>query len=118
MDEAAAAIGELVEEIDPDVILTLWRHDPHPDHQAAATVANRVAGPRRVVEMLLWAVHWTDPATVDVDVRRVETTGSARRTKARALASYPSQTQPLRPGLYPIVPLSVVNWPHECVVVP
>jgi hypothetical protein len=48
-------------------------------------------------------------------VRSVETSGSARAAKARALASYPSQTQPLRQGLYPIVPSSVVNWPHECV---
>jgi LmbE family N-acetylglucosaminyl deacetylase len=116
-DEAAAEIGRLVDDLDPDVVLTLWQHDPHPDHQAAAAVARRAAGDRPVVEMLLWAVHWTDPAIVDADVRRVETNSSARQAKARALASYPSQTQPLRQGLYPIVPLSVVNWPHECVVV-
>ena len=115
-DEAAAAIGGLVEDLDPDVVMTLWRHDPHPDHQAAAAVAGRVAGDRPVVEMLLWAVHWTDPATVDVDVRPVETSAEGRRAKARALASYPSQTQPLRQGLYPVVPQSALNWPHECVV--
>jgi hypothetical protein len=38
--------------------------------------------------------------------------------KARALASYRTQTRPLRPGLYPVLPESVVNWPYECVVAP
>jgi LmbE family N-acetylglucosaminyl deacetylase len=114
-DEAAEKIGALVDEIDPDVLLTLWRHDPHPDHAATAAVATRVAGDRPLIEMLLWAVHWTDPATVDVDVRRMETSDSARAAKSRALASYSSQTQPLRQGLYPVVPSSVVNWPYECV---
>jgi LmbE family N-acetylglucosaminyl deacetylase len=117
VDEAAKEIGGLVDELDPDVVVTLWRHDPHPDHQATAAVARQAAGHRPVVEMLLWAVHWTDPMTVDVDVRRVETSSAARQAKARALASYPSQTRPLRQGLYPILPLSVINWPHECVVV-
>lgn len=118
VDEAAMAIGGLVDALDPDVLVTLWRHDPHPDHQATAAVARRTAGHRPVVEMPLWAMHWTDPATVDLDVRLVETSSAARQAKARALASYPSQTQPLRHGLYPIVPSSVVNWPYECVVLP
>src|SRR4051812_22922381 len=78
VDEAAEKVGALVDEVDPDVLLTLWRHDPHPDHQATAAVARRAAGDRPLVEMLLWAVHWTDPAHVDVDVRPVETSASAR----------------------------------------
>jgi LmbE family N-acetylglucosaminyl deacetylase len=116
LDEAAEEVGRVVEAVAPDVVVTLWRHDPHPDHQAAAAVARRAAGDRHVVEMPLWAIHWTDPATVGAEVRRVESDGAARQAKARALASYPSQTRPMRPGLHPVVPSSVVNWPHECVV--
>jgi LmbE family N-acetylglucosaminyl deacetylase len=116
LDEATDEVRRVAEAVAADVVLTLWRHDPHPDHEAAATIARRAAGGRRVVEMPLWAVHWTDPATIHAELRRIAVDGAARQAKARALASYPSQTRPLRPGLYPVVPSSVVNWPHECVV--
>ena len=116
LDEATDEVSRVAEAVAADVVVTLWRNDPHPDHEATAAIARRAAGDRRVVEMPLWAVHWTDPGPIDAELRRVETNAAARQAKARALASYPSQTRPMRPGLYPVVPSSVVNWPHECVV--
>jgi LmbE family N-acetylglucosaminyl deacetylase len=117
VDEAADELAEVVASVRADAVITLWKHDPLPDHRAVAAVARRVAGARPVVELPLWAVHWTDPAMVDLAMRRVAVSGADRWAKARALASYPSQTRPLRPGLHAILPQSVVTWPYECVVV-
>ncbi len=99
-------------------LLTLWRDDPHPDHQAASRVT-RAAGARRgtpVTELLLWTVHWTDPSEVTERVRPVRLGEAARRRRAHAMAAYTSQTTPLADYLEPVLPDTVVSWPHECVV--
>jgi LmbE family N-acetylglucosaminyl deacetylase len=40
-----------------------WRHDGHPDHDAAgraATIASAAAG-APLLQYLVWAWHWADP---------------------------------------------------------
>jgi LmbE family N-acetylglucosaminyl deacetylase len=116
--DAARTTAELATQLRPRALLTLWRDDPHPDHGAAALVADEVATTRSVplVEMPLWALHWTDPDAVPQDIRPLRVQASARAAKRRALAEYRTQTEPLADDLEPVLPPSVVRWPHECVV--
>lgn len=99
-------------------LVTLWRDDPHPDHRAAAHAALRAGVTLGVPvhEMLLWTPHWTPPEEVTDDVTRLALDEPDRAARARALASYTSQTQPLAPGLEPVLPPDVVSWPHEVLV--
>jgi LmbE family N-acetylglucosaminyl deacetylase len=99
-------------------LVTLWRDDPHPDHRAAAHAALRAGVTLGVPvhETLLWTPHWTPPEEVTDDVTRLALDEPDRAARARALASYTSQTQPLAPGLEPVLPPDVVSWPHEVLV--
>ena len=99
-------------------LVTLWRGDPHPDHRAAAHAALRagVTLGLPVHETLLWTPHWTPPEEVLDDVTPLALDEPDRAARARALASYTSQTAPLVPGLGPVLPPDVVAWPHEVLV--
>ena len=117
-DELQRVVVALVEEHRPRCLLTVWREDPHPDHRAAAsaaTAASRICGVA-VAELPLWAVHWTDPATVTGELVRLHVTPQAIAAKQRALAAYVSQTAPLADDVEPVLPAAVTRWPHECVV--
>ena len=114
------AVAAALAEHDARAVATLWRHDPHPDHQAvarAAVAAAETAG-AGVAEFALWTTHWTDPAEVRDEVVLVEPGEQAFLRKREALACYRSQTEPLVEGLDAIVPADVRTWPHEYVVRP
>lgn len=114
------AVLQAVTQHSPAMLMTLWRADPHPDHQAAAQAVLRAgeAVGLPVVELPLWAVHWTDPAQVSSSVVALRPAASARLAKAHALAAYASQTEPLLPHLDAVLPPSVLGWPHEILVRP
>lgn len=99
-------------------LVTLWRGDPHPDHRAAAHAALRagVTLGLPVHETLLWSPHWTPPEEVLDHLTPLALDDQDRAARARALASYTSQTAPLVPGLGPVLPPDVVAWPHEVLV--
>jgi LmbE family N-acetylglucosaminyl deacetylase len=99
-------------------VVTLWRDDPHPDHRAAARAALRAGTTlgTPVHEVLLWTVHWTPPEEVRDDVTLLAHDEASRAARARALASYTSQTSSLVAGLDPVLPPEVVTWPHEVLV--
>jgi LmbE family N-acetylglucosaminyl deacetylase len=99
-------------------VVTLWRDDTHPDHRAAARAALRAGTTlgAPVHELLLWTVHWTAPDEVRDDVTLLATDEPSRAARARALTSYTSQTEPLIPGLDPVLPSDVLSWPHEVLV--
>ena len=99
-------------------VVTLWRDDPHPDHRAAARAALRAGTTlgTPVHELLLWTAHWTAPDEVPDDVTLLATDEPSRAARSRALASYTSQTEPLLPGLEPVLPSEVLAWPHEMLV--
>ena len=101
-------------------VATLWHRDPHPDHRAVSTAAAAAAGPTGagVTELALWTTHWTDPVEVTGDVGLVVSTDTAARAKRAALACYDSQTRPLTDELEPVLPASVLTWPHEYLVRP
>jgi LmbE family N-acetylglucosaminyl deacetylase len=111
-----ATVRAVLEEQRPDRVATLWHGDPHPDHQAVARAVLAVCGPDRVAEFLLWTVHWTDPADVPDDVAPVTCGERARRARRTAMEAYRTQVEPLAPHLGPVLPPSVVAWPHESVV--
>jgi LmbE family N-acetylglucosaminyl deacetylase len=102
------------------MVATLWREDPHPDHRAVSAAAARAAARTGVglVELGLWASHWTDPTGVRGTVVPVRRDPASRRAKRAAIACYRSQTEPLAAGLEAVLPPAVLSFPHEYVVRP
>ena len=82
-----------------DVVLTTWRHDGHPDHEAvgrASAAAARVKGVR-LVEFPIWAWHWAQPGDTRLPWRRARRVLLDRTTLARkrdAVAAFSSQLEP------------------------
>jgi LmbE family N-acetylglucosaminyl deacetylase/SAM-dependent methyltransferase len=124
-----ALVDALRSRLGEDVLLvTPWRDDQHPDHEAcalAAAVAAAEAGCRHW-QYPIWAWHWADPASAELpwaDLRRLELQPAAREAKAAALSRYVSQHAPLspRPGDEPILaPYVTAHFarPFETFVVP
>ncbi|MCW2756627.1 MAG: putative LmbE-like protein [Nocardioidaceae bacterium] len=121
-DEVAAVLSDLAHGF--DVLLTTWRHDPHPDHEAAgrAAAAAAAAVGARLVEFPVWAPYWTDDHLVGAlgyEVQRLRTSPPAERARQRALATYVSQTRPLAPGIVEIVPQAMLErHPFQIVMAP
>ncbi|WP_231386855.1 PIG-L deacetylase family protein [Nocardia sp. BMG111209] len=92
-----------------------WRHDGHPDHEAAGRAAAAVcaATGTRLLEYPVWMWQWAHP-----DHPRLRTTdpaalslpAAALAAKHRALHCFPSQTRPLsdHPADAPILPEHIV----------
>ena len=112
-------VGSLTSQLaDVDVVLTTWRHDPHPDHQAAGRACARAAASHglRLLEFPVWAPYWT--ARTDLDdlgwtADAVAHAPQDDQRRERALQEYVSQTQPLLPGWEPVVPAEMLER-HAC----
>lgn len=107
--EATQTIRTVVEHMDAALILSTWRHDPHPDHAAAGDAAAAAARALGVplVKFPVWATHWMHPREVAAAgwrIRRVATSDAAAAARNRALDAYASQLTPLRPDWPPVVP--------------
>ena len=82
-----------------DLVLTTWRHDGHPDHDAtgvAASLACSVVG-CRLVEAPVWMWHWASPGDPFVPWHRLHSVPlkpPARDRKQAALAAHASQLDP------------------------
>lgn len=117
-DHETEAVDAIAAEIDRHAavrLLSVWRHDPHPDHQAAGratTLAARDAGLEHR-EFAVWAPHWTDPATVTATLTRLRCGDPAWEAKQAAIGEYRSQTQRANDDVGPVVPAELVAWPHE-----
>lgn len=97
---------------DGDLVVAPWRHDGHPDHEAAGRAALRAARRRgaRVLEAPIWAWHWRVPQDAAFPwsracVRSLDPT--ALRRKEQALAAFRSQRRPSR-GRDAILPRDVL----------
>lgn len=93
-----------------DVVLTTWRLDGHPDHEAtgrAAVAAARWRGVR-CWEMPVWMWHWARPDDGRVPwrrMRRLALDGQARSRKSRAIAAHGTQLVPSpADGTAPVLP--------------
>jgi LmbE family N-acetylglucosaminyl deacetylase len=88
------------------LIISTWTHDRHPDHEACGRSAGRALTPTSGVllwEFPIWAWHWAQPAgtpfaeydTPSATLLRFPLSRDLIERKARAIASYPSQTHRL-----------------------
>lgn len=80
------------------LVVAPWRHDGHPDHDAAgrlaATAAHRTGA--TLWEYPIWWWHWARPDEAPwPDLRQLALPGEARERRARALQHHRSQTEPL-----------------------
>lgn len=82
-----------------DAVVTTWRFDGHPDHEATGAAASRaceVAG-IRCLEAPVWMWHWSAPADARIPwdrLRSVPLSPWAREAKANALRAHASQMAP------------------------
>nr|WP_255698974.1 PIG-L family deacetylase [Luteimonas sp. Y-2-2-4F] len=79
-----------------DLVLTTWRRDGHPDHEAAAAAVADAAGCSgcRRMEFPVWGWHWARPDGRDLpvaDMRRLPLDRATRARKLWALRAFASQ---------------------------
>lgn len=82
-----------------DVLITTWRQDGHPDHEACGRAcASVVARTRaRLVEVPIWTWHWASPADARVPWARacqLPLTDGVAQAKRQAVRAFKSQTEP------------------------
>lgn len=106
------------------VIVSTWRHDGHPDHEAVGRAAAAAAADcgSRHLEAPIWTWAWTQPEELPWPiVSRHRCSAAAVRSKEKAIAAYRSQTQPLSddPADSPVLTEHVLEHfrrPYEAVV--
>jgi LmbE family N-acetylglucosaminyl deacetylase len=82
-----------------DVVVTTWRFDGHPDHEAtgrAAAAACLTTG-ATLVEVPVWAWHWSSPADSRLPwsrARRLTLDSSTHARKRHAIEAFASQLEP------------------------
>lgn len=89
-------------------IVCPWRGDGHRDHRIVGEVCEEIAGPRDLLEYPIWFWHWAAPDDETVPwtiLVRHQLSPTARRSKARAVAEYATQVDPLgdEPGDGPVL---------------
>ena len=110
-DHREELTDEIVGKAHAAVIVSTWRHDGHPDHEAvgeAAATAAGVAGARHW-EYPIWASHrgLIDPTHL-ARAREVRTSRTTRAAKLTAARMFLSQLEPSPDGR-PVVPRELVD---------
>ena len=82
-----------------DIVVTTWRLDGHPDHEACGAAAARACADVRcrLLEAPVWMWHWSRPADSRVPWHRLvglQLPGEAVSRKRRAVESHASQLLP------------------------
>lgn len=82
-----------------DTVVTTWRLDGHPDHEAAGRACARVCTQcnARLLEAPVWAWHWARVADARLPwhrARRLVLDARARAGKREAVRAFASQLQP------------------------
>jgi len=82
-----------------DVVLTTWRHDGHPDHEATARACAEAAARcgARLLEAPVWGWHWSAPGDGAMPLARAARLALAPQVVARkrsALLCFASQLAP------------------------
>ena len=88
----------------PTLVVAPWRGDGHRDHRIAGEVAEELVAATPGTALLsypVWTWHWDTPDAPAAPWERARVLpldAAVRDRKARALAAYPSQTEPLSPA--------------------
>jgi LmbE family N-acetylglucosaminyl deacetylase len=94
-DEVSARVGELLRPA--DLVVTVWRYDGHPDHEAtaAAVLAAGSARDLPVLQAPVWGWHWADPTgrQLPSDVLLYHLDSRTREAKQTAIGCFTSQLQ-------------------------
>lgn len=111
----SAQLGALLQA--DDVVVTTWRRDGHPDHEAcgaaAATACADKGCPR--LEAPVWMWHWADPAHPDIPwhrLRALPVPTQALAAKQQALQAHASQLAPRGNGAGPVLDASILRRAH------
>jgi LmbE family N-acetylglucosaminyl deacetylase len=123
-----ALATQLSELLQPrDVLLSTWRLDGHPDHEAAGRAA-AVAAARSgctLWEVPVWMWHWAGPGDPRVPwqrIRRLQLDREARDRKSSAIAAHASQLVETpaerRPPVLPDWALARLLRPFEVFIAP
>lgn len=91
-----------------DVVVTTWRLDGHPDHEACGSAVARAcrAAQCRLLEAPVWMWHWGQPGDARVPWTRliaVPLPATVVLRKQHALAAHASQLLPAQPHEAPIL---------------
>lgn len=97
-----------------DIVVTTWRLDGHPDHEACAAAAGRAASQVgcTVLQAPVWMWHWATPGDVRVDWRKLlvlELPATAVKLKQQALQRHHSQLEPRGNAQEPVLVASIVE---------
>lgn len=107
------AAGNAPSDARPTVLVAPWRHDLHPDHEAAGRVSSRAAieAGCEFWEVPIWSwYHLGDlPTPLPLDrATRVALTPEERHAKRAALNCFQSQTEPPAPHR-PVLPIDFLE---------
>lgn len=75
-------------------LVTPWRGDRHPDHEACAQAADGLPAASEHWQYPIWAWHWADPASADLPtdrLRRIRLDSATQATKSRAIECHATQ---------------------------
>jgi len=98
-----------------DVVLTTWRYDGHPDHEATARACLAAAARcgATILEAPIWGWHWSAPndgAMPLAQARKLPLPPAAQARKRAAMACFHSQVLPdTSRGADPVVPAHALD---------
>ena len=114
----ADLVQALAERLRPGcLVVTPWRGDRHPDHEACAFATRTVLRRRDDCshwQYPIWAWHWADPAADQLPwstLHRLDLPEGPRSAKQLALACHRSQHEPLSDRAGDDVVLPEQSWP-------
>ncbi|WP_134740927.1 bifunctional PIG-L family deacetylase/class I SAM-dependent methyltransferase [Nocardioides sp. 503] len=97
-EELVTRLVEVVGDGRATLLVAPWRHDGHPDHDAAGRAAATAAARTGAMlwEYPVWAWHWGRPDDAPWSrLHRLDLDPAARSAKRRAMAAHRSQVAPL-----------------------
>jgi LmbE family N-acetylglucosaminyl deacetylase/SAM-dependent methyltransferase len=98
LPEHRAEIATAIKHAGGTHVVTPWRGDHHPDHEACAQAVDDLHAGVRHWEYPIWAWHWADPESADLPssrLRRIGLDAATRAAKSRAIECHASQHRPL-----------------------
>ncbi|RYF08090.1 MAG: PIG-L family deacetylase [Comamonadaceae bacterium] len=104
-----------------DVVVTTWRRDGHPDHEACGAAAAAVCAHKgcALLEAPVWMWHWADTTHPDIPwgaLRAMAVPAQAFGAKQRALQAHASQLAPRAGGAGPVLDATILQraqWDQE-----